>query len=153
MGKLRLLFNLFLDEYYIKILGYKERLNMNSYVIPIEIYNHDIVFVTGKDEECINYLVKKFDMDENFLKDNINDKYGGCAINLSGGLIVCWVCDQNNQFNLFHEIEHCGNFILRNIGVNLDSNSEESYSYLKTHIFKLITEKIKKTKKRKVKKR
>lgn len=121
---------------------------MNSYVIPIEIYNHDIILVTGNDTECIKYLIKHFDLDEEHLKNNINENAGGCVFNFKNGLVICWVNNPKNKLHLMHEIDHCCYSILRNIGCNLNEDSEEAYSYLKTYIQKLIESKLKVIKKK-----
>jgi len=110
-----------------------------TYIIPVTIYRYDIILITGKEDECIEYLVNKFEFDKDYLSKSINLEANGTTICTDHSIVFCWVKNLNNNYNidLIHELDHAANFILRSVGINHTVESEEAYSYLKTYIQEL----------------
>jgi hypothetical protein len=117
----------------------------------------DLVLLTGKDEECREYLNKNFGFPDKYLNENINKKFDGVTLpSEECSVVICWVREPftKNHENLLHELDHGANSILRNIGiVKQTDDNEEVFTYLKSYIQRKVFEKIALSKKKIAKKR
>ncbi len=130
---------------------------MNSYAIPIEIFLADLVLITGKDEECREYLNKNFGFPNTYLNENLNPKFDGATFPSDEcAVVICWAREpftKNNE-NLLHELDHAANAILRNIGITKQTDdNEEVFTYLRSYLQRKVYEQIENFKKKKAKKR
>jgi len=128
---------------------------MIKFLLPIEIYRHEIYFAIGDINECKKIICKDLLVDEASFTDFIDEKNGGATVCFNEGVIVLWVKKPNKQFkyDLNHEINHACNFILRNVGIEHNIDTEEAYAYLKTFVQEKVDEILKNHRKEKSAKR
>lgn len=120
---------------------------MNSYVVDVKIYRHDVIFVQGDEQESIEYLKENFDIDEKFLKENINECCGGSTMLIYPQIIFIWVRDEitdkiTDNIDLLHEITHATSFIMRYLNTPLIQETEECFAYLNSYITTVLFEQV-----------
>lgn len=104
-------------------------------VIPIDIYNIDMLFVVGAKEEL------KSSLEEHLSNDDVNEAYSvmvndidevtlGRSALLSSGQVALWISDANDKGTLAHEIFHIVCYIMEKVGICLCHESDEAYAYL-----------------------
>lgn len=104
-------------------------------VIPIDIYNIDMLFVVGEKEELKSSLEEHLSNDDankayNEMWKDIDEGSIGRSALLSSGQVALWVSDANDKGTLAHEIFHCVCFIMEKVGICLCHESDEAYAYL-----------------------
>lgn len=104
-------------------------------IIPIDIYNTDMLFVIGtKDElkQSLNKYLEKEDVDDayNVMAADIDDITMGRSAYLNSGQVVLWISNTKDKGTLAHEIFHVVCYIMEKVGISLCHESDEAYAYL-----------------------
>lgn len=104
-------------------------------IIPIDIYNTDMLLVVGTEGELKLSLEKylgKDDAKEAYavMAEDISDISLGRSAVLSSGQVVLWMPDDSDKGTLAHEIFHIACYIMKKIGISLCNESNEAYAYL-----------------------
>lgn len=108
---------------------------MNTFVIPIELYNRDIVVHIGKIKPLRKYLGKflcKKTIDE------VCEVFGNCSLGKTieienSGIIVYlphYADTAKDRAVLTHELFHAAYMILQKAGISCTDTSDEAYAYL-----------------------
>ena len=112
-------------------------------IIPIDIYNTDLLFVIGTTDELKSSLEYHLD------KDQAEEVYAVMAEDISGislgssaltgsGQVVLWLPNPKDKATLAHEIFHIACFIMEKVGIRLCHDSDEAYAYLIGYITKKV---------------
>lgn len=117
-------------------------------IIPIDIYNRSLMVHFGKKEELLEkleiYGLEKEELDT--ILDGINDLTMGRTVLLSNNALLMWMPHVpmiEDYGTLAHEVFHCVDFLMTDIGVPLTKESNEAYAYLIGYITKKVHELIK----------
>lgn len=117
-------------------------------IIPIDIYDRDLmVHFGGKEElpeELERYGLEKEELDD--ILDGISELTKGQTVLLSNNTLLIWmphIPTIEDYGTLSHEIFHCVDFLMNDIGVSLTRESGEAYAYLIGYITKKVHELIK----------
>ena len=114
-------------------------------VIPIEIYNIDVLFVVGTKDELKISLEKhleKEDADDayNVMVGDIEDFTLGRSAYLNSGQTALWLPNAEDKGTLAHEIFHIACYIMEKVGICLCHESDEAYAYLIGYITNKVNE-------------
>lgn len=105
-----------------------------------------MVSIGQTDEDFIRSAKKKripyTDMLFNLVSNNENSGIGGAFSEANIGVvrILDYPKTPEDYGTLAHEIFHCADMILRDVGVSLDNSSQETYAYLIGYITSKIYE-------------
>lgn len=110
-------------------------------VIPIDIYDTDILVVIGTIDEAKRELAD-YGVNPMPIVEKITTQTKGLTYLLDMGQLFLWLPSKpymsNQRGTMAHEIYHAANIIMQKVGINLSVDSEEAYAYL----IGLITSKI-----------
>lgn len=114
-------------------------------VIPIDIYNTDLLFVVGSKQDLKDALKKHLDMDDaedayDVMVGNIEDYTLGRSAYLNSGQLALWLPDASDKATLAHEIFHVACYLMEKVGIGLCHESDEAYAYLIGYITKKVDE-------------
>lgn len=117
-------------------------------IIPIEIYNTDMLLVIGSKEELKSALEEHLDKEEaeetyNVMSDDMDDISLGKSVLLNNGTTVLWLLSNEDKGTMAHEIFHIAYFIMEKVGIGLCHKSDEAYTYLIGYITSKIEEELK----------
>jgi len=118
---------------------------MIDYKIKIPIYDHTVFIHVGKDFNLNDY---EYLLSKEALESTVND-YDGAIFECqhkSESLLYLEKFDINSPKDisiLAHECLHLTFYILSNVGINFNWNSEESFTYLHGYLVKEIITVIK----------
>ncbi len=104
-------------------------------IIPIDIYNTDMLFVVGTEDELRVSLEKHLGIDDAkeayaVMAEDISDISLGRSALLSSGQTVLWMPNDSDKGTLAHEIFHIACYIMEKVGISLCHESNEVYAYL-----------------------
>lgn len=118
-------------------------------IIPIDLYNTDIMVHFGNYDSLKAELVARFGIEDALSILNglsVNENILGRTVLLSTGNIVLWMpdCPNNSKGKgtLAHEIYHAACEIMNKIDVPPNTDNEEAYAYLIGYITSKIDEAI-----------
>ena len=119
---------------------------MNT-IIPIDIYNTDLLLVTGTPEEMKEALKERLGEEEgekayNLMAEDISDISLGRSALLENGAVALWMPDASDKATMAHEIFHIVTYITEKVGIRLSHDSDEAYAYLIGYITKKVNEAI-----------
>lgn len=123
---------------------------MKSFIIPVDIYNKDVMVCLGNLEFLYEEL-DKFEFDESEIKkvkDEIKESIVGYGYTISceNGANVIWIDDSLHAGQIVnvlnHEIYHATQAIYRSISVYPSMANEECYAYLHEYLFRQAMEKL-----------
>lgn len=98
-------------------------------VIRDPIYNAEFLFQAGGSlEAVIKKYAKWLDIEVPDTKDHPRREGHFCASETHKGGVI-WVKDLRSVNSLAHECLHATYHIMKNMGIMLNDNSEEAYSY------------------------
>lgn len=110
---------------------------------PVNIFKHGIKVVFGDYEDVRKALSKdgfKEDLDD---AKNLMERSAGVTFQLNTDDVVIWLRDEpknNGELAvLSHEIYHAVSFLLRSIGIEHTSDTEEAYAYTFEYLYENIT--------------
>jgi len=123
-----------------------------NFIVPLVIYPFDVmVSVNQKHNQFAKSVIKKWDssiMDDFKKSERLNaagftyfftsESHFGCVIKINN-----FKCDAKGLSILVHEIFHAAEFVLRECGFKLNSNSHEGYAYLIGYLTEQIFSKLK----------
>ena len=121
---------------------------MKYKIIPIDLYNRDILFIFG-DEPFFRKIVRKYHTQEQTDKiieaANIDEHSAGKTIyDKAQNAMIVWMRQLPQTAaelgTLSHEIFHAAQALMISIGANLSEDSEEAYAYLISYITKKVLE-------------
>lgn len=106
-------------------------------IIPIHIYDTDIMLHLGSQDTLKEYLSLNFGMEDvvSILDGmNITNNDLGKTVLLSNGSVILWMPSTPTTFKekgtLAHEVYHATCEIMNKIGVPPSTDNEEAYAYL-----------------------
>lgn len=109
---------------------------------PLDIYKHGVRVVVGTFDEAVDVLHKdgfKGDFDE---EREMAERSAGLAIELCTGDVAVWLReppkDKDGMATLAHEVFHAVSFMLRGIGLEHTSDTEEAYAYAFEYLFRNV---------------
>lgn len=118
-------------------------------IIPIDLYNTDIMVHFGNYDSLKAELVARFGIEDALYILNgisVDENILGRTVLLSTGNIVLWMPDYPNNSKekgtLAHEIYHAACEIMNKIDVPPNTDNEEAYAYLIGYITSKIDEAI-----------
>ena len=113
-------------------------------IIPIDIYNIDMLFVVGTKEDLKSSLEKHLDKDDaedayNVMAADIDEAITlGRSAYLNSGQTALWIFNTEDKGTLAHEIFHVVCYIMEKVGIILCHESDEAYAYLIGYITKKV---------------
>ena len=127
--------------------------------IESDMFRSRVFVVLGKQDESREFILKKFKVTDRSSIDEITGSMcaAGCMIPLVteyGTFHVMWISEESHEFtmdncddmeNIVHESEHAINGVLRDRGLSLTKESEETYAYMKGWFVGKIFKWLKKT--------
>ena len=105
------------------------------------VYCQEICVIFAPTHSKFVQLAKKetgFDVEK---ADGISGEFHGLNTKKGGSLALVWSSDKDA--NLMHEMFHVCSWVLRNRGIYLTEESEESYAYYLTYLVRTAKEYIK----------
>lgn len=116
-------------------------------IIPIDIYNTDMLLVVGTEEELRESLEEYLEKEDakdayNVMAEDISDISLGRSASLSGGQVVLWIPNKDDKGTLAHEIFHVVCYVMENVGISLCHESNEAYGYLIGYITNKVNEAV-----------
>ncbi len=114
-------------------------------IIPIELYNRDVMVHFGSRKELRRELGRIFGKDTaKDISGQFADADCGRTLLLQGGQIILFLpkppASADDYATLQHEIFHAAFFVLDKAGIVLCENCDEAYSYLIQFLTKRILE-------------
>lgn len=110
---------------------------------PVDIFKHGVKVVFGEYEDLKKALSKdgfKGDFEE---EKNLMERSAGITFTLDTDDVVIWMRntpkDDGDMAVLAHEVYHAVSFLLRSIGIDHNSDTEEAYAYTFEYLFGNIT--------------
>lgn len=126
-----------------------------SFIIKVDLYNHDILFSFGQDKAQLKKVLSRYfkgNKLKELIKDlNISESQGGkCALLETGQIIVRMptkpsITDEDfpmKMANLQHEIFHAVSFLMQHIGTRLSQSTEEPYAYAIGYVTQKVYERL-----------
>lgn len=117
-------------------------MQMETKKFPIDLYRHGVRVVIGTIDEAVAALKKdglKNDIDD---VREIAELSSGLAFELATGDVAIWLReppkDKDSMATLAHEVFHAVSFILRGVGIEHTSDTEEAYAYAYDYLFRNI---------------
>lgn len=104
-------------------------------IIPIDIYNTDLLLVVGSTEELKASLGEHLDAENadaayKMMAEDIKENTTGRTTLLGGGQVVLWLSNASREGVTAHEIFHAVCFIMEKVGIGFSDESEEAFAYL-----------------------
>ena len=114
-------------------------------IIPVDIYNTDLLLVIGTTEDLENALKEHFGEEEGekgyaLMAEDISDISLGRSALLECGAVALWMPDASDKATMAHEIFHIATYIMEKVGIRLSHDSDEAYAYLIGYITRKINE-------------
>ena len=114
-------------------------------IIPIDIYNTDLIFITGTKDDlkaALEYYLGNKNSKEVYtvMTENISNINSGKSTFLNSREIVLWIPNPKDKATLAHEIFHTVYYIMEKVGISLCHESDEAYAYLIGYITNKVTE-------------
>lgn len=116
-------------------------------IIPIDIYNTDLLVVVGTTEDLENALKGHLGEEEGeeayaLMAEDISDISLGRSALLECGAVAMWMPDASDKATMAHEIFHVVTYITEKVGIRLSHDSDEAYAYLIGYITKKVNEAV-----------
>lgn len=106
-------------------------------LIPIDLYDTDILLVSGGSQRLLDTLHNSLKIEEyeQATKDiDLEKTEVGKTILLQGGQVVMWMpgigLTSKDKGTLAHEIFHAAELIMQKVGITLCNESSEAFAYL-----------------------
>lgn len=115
-------------------------------VIPIDIYNTDMLLVIGSADELHKSLKKYFGEEDGetvyeFMKKDLGETTCGRSCRHRGAYVM-YMPHGDNRATIAHEVFHVTAYIMEAVGMSLCQSNEEAYAYLIGYLTKKIDEAI-----------
>ena len=122
---------------------------MKNFVIPVDIYDKDVMVHIGYTDTLIDEVGKLdiSDKEYNTVMDEIKSIDGfGYTISIDNGATIIYIDNvisiERTMYVAIHECYHAANAIMRSIGVYPSLANEECFAYLQEYLFKQIMDKL-----------
>jgi hypothetical protein len=124
----------------------KKKLNKNIIWILDNVYMQEYLIIFAPTYKKFCEIIKKeinFSPRQGENDESVTGEFNGLT-NKGGSLGIIWSSDKT--INLVHEIYHACAWALRNRDIYLTEDTEESYAYYYTFLYRTIMEKVRENK-------